>query len=846
MTDTSAATLQAYCVKCKTKRDLGSPEPVYTKTGTPGTRGQCGECGTSLFRMGATAAHDGIPKPEKTERPKRKKTKPKSKAKSNAKWRNIGKLVIVESPKKARNIGEFLGDTYTVISSRGHVRDLLKSRLSVDVENDFEPEYRVPNDKRDFVKELKAAAESADEIYLATDPDREGEAIAWHLVAAAEMQADKLRRVVFYETNKSPVLEAFAHPRTINMDLVDAQQARRILDRLVGYKVTDLLRLKARKGLTAGRVQSIALRLVVEREKEIRGFEPVEYWTIDALLSKQKNTDLEDNFKAGLLRINDRQLARSANDLNKPKSIALHTHDDIELHLETLNQSQFVVNDVKLGKRSKKPSPPFTTTTMRVTAESKLGFRPKKSSRIAQQLYDGIEMGEGTIGLITYIRTDSVNVSPQALEEARQYVQRGFGKDFLPKSPRIYRTKEQRAQEAHEAIRPTSVTRLPKQLEPFLTHDQFRLYQLIWQRFVASQMMNAEYDTVRLDIKAGLVPDDMPYLFRSTASQLRFPGFLALDESTKVENDEISLTAEIAKNDYLNLHKVLPHQHFTQPPPRYSAGKLEEALEEKGIGRPATRESIISKLIDSPERDYINSEGRILIPTDTGIRVVDLLSEYFDVEMDYTYTARIEDQLDEISEGKTDWRPMLDDFYQPFKQRLKNAFEYMPEQDMGEYVGRTCPACKAADLVVIYGRRGKFIGCPNYPECRHTEPFGKPADNTHTDKPRQIAVEKVGRPCPTCGVGNLLIKHSRYGKFIGCSNFPKCRHTEPISTGFLCPQCGSAHQGEIVERRSRKGRLFYGCSRYPDCDFTVWKLPDNLTRVEERTEHETKKESALT
>ena len=779
-------TLQAYCVKCKTKRDMGSPQPVYTKTGVPGSRDQCPVCGTTLFRMGNTEAHADLPKPDKIEKPVRK-AKPKSKKAGKKRKRsplkNVGKLVIVESPAKARSIGGFLGKGYTVMSSKGHVRDLPSYSLAVDVENEFEPTYRVLKDKRDVVSDLQDAADGADEIYLATDPDREGEAIAWHLVAAAKMPSSLVKRVVFHEITDSAIADAFSHPRDINMDLVNAQQARRIIDRLVGYKVSGLLRKKARKGLTAGRVQSIALRFVVEREKEIQAFVPVEYWTIDALLGKQHLNGGASDFEAGLVKIDGKTLARGSKELQNSNAIAFNQEAEVLPHLETLKHCQFVTSAIKRGSRQKSPSAPFTTSTLQQSASNRLGLSTRNTMRIAQQLYEGIDIGAGNaVGLITYMRTDSLTVSNQAVNEARTYVQQSFGKSFVPSSPRKYKTKAKGAQEAHEAIRPTSVSRTPEVMKAKLDNNQFRLYKLIWERFVASQMANAVYDTLRLEISAGLTKDNLPYQFRASGSTLKFAGFLAIDDQFRaVENsaadDEGKVFPALDKDEKLDLRRLLPDQHFTQPPPRYTEATLVRTLEEFGIGRPSTYAPTVS-LIQSPERNYVTREGRQLIPTETGCKISDLLAQYFDVEMDYAFTAKMEDQLDDVSNGKAEWRPMLGDFYKPFEERLTKAHENMPKQDMAE---------------------------------------------------------RVGRNCPDCETGELVIKYSRFGKFIGCSNFPECRRTERYleRTGLLCPECGDGHQGELVERRTKKGRgrVFYGCSRFPECEYSAWSLPKNLPKV---------------
>ena len=791
MTESHVEAFQAYCMKCRTKRDMGAAEPVYTKTGAPGTRGQCSECGTKLFRMGATAAHEGIPKPDKVERPKRKKpkgkakpkSKAKSRAKSTAKRQKVGKLVIVESPAKARSIGGYLGDGYTVMSSLGHVRDLLKSRLSVDVEHDFEPEYRVPNDKRAIVKELRAAAEGADEIFLATDPDREGEAIAWHLVAAAEMPQTNVKRVVFHEITDGAVADAFAQPRQINMDLVNAQQARRILDRLVGYQVSQLLWSKVRGGLSAGRVQSIALRLVVEREKEIEAHAPVEYWTISADLAKRTNGRDSSNFRSRLAKISGVNVTFNTKGGNPP---ILDSAATVKPHVEILRQSQYVVDKIKRGTSQSRPSAPYTTSTLQQAASSRRGFSARRTMQLAQQLYEGIDIGQGNpVGLITYMRTDSVQVSKGAVAEARTYIEKQHGSTYLPKNPPVYKTRSKSAQEAHEAIRPTSVMRSPELMGAYLSLPQLQLYSLIWQRFVGSQMSPAIFDTLSIEVKAGQKSSDMSYLFRASGRKLKFAGHLAVygkddPRMRQARNEQNQTFPDLEVGETLDLRKILPEQHFTQPPPQYTEATLIKQLEDKGIGRPSTYAPTVSVI---QTRDYVTQTDRRLHPTKTGTIVSDLLSEYFDVEMDYDFTANMEDLLDEVSHGKSNWRPMLNEFYGPFSQRLNAARDNMPRQNI---------------------------------------------------------VEKVGRRCPSCEDGDLVIKHSRYGKFIGCSSYPDCKHTERYleRMGLLCPQCGEEDRGEIVQQRSRKGRVFYGCSRYPACDYTVWRLPRDLKKLEEQSTEE--------
>ena len=777
-------TMQAYCVKCKAKRDMQNPEAVYTEKGTPGTKGVCPVCGTSMFRMGATEGHNGLSKPivvastktktakkvaqstkstkAKSASAKGKKGSKKKTAKAGPRRKNIGKLVIVESPAKARSIGGYLGKGYTVMASKGHVRDLLKTQLSVDVDKDFEPRYRVPNDKREIVNEIKAAVDNADAVYLATDPDREGEAIAWHLMAAAEIPDAAAQRVVFHEITKDAVKEAFNHPRDIDMSLVNAQQARRILDRLVGYKITELLWDKVRNYLSAGRVQSVALRMVVDREREIEAFVPVEYWTIDAELSKRpQNGEKPDVFKARLVKIDG-------------EDFELHSAAEVEPHIRKLEKSEYIVTDIKKGSRQRKPSPPFTTSTLQQEASRRFGFNARRTMRAAQQLYEGIELSSGeVVGLITYMRTDSLNISEVAQKEARAFIEKTYGKDYRPDTMPKYKTKSRGAQEAHEAIRPTSVLREPNTLKNVLTSEQFRLYELIWQRFVASQMANAIYDTVRVDIIAGPSKTDRPYLFRASGSRLKFAGFLALyedskDEDDTEESDEGRIFPEMTVNELLRLLQLLPEQHFTQPPPRYTEASLVRTLEEFGIGRPSTYAPTVAVIQD---RDYVTKENKRLLPTETGKTVSDLLVQYFPHEFDYEFTAKMEDKLDNIADTNGVWQPMLHEFYDPFGGRLENARENMPvvKQD-----------------------------------------------------------EKIGRTCPTCGTGDLIIRYGRFGKFIGCSNYPDCNHTEQLIeyTGVACPLCGAEHGGELVVKKARKSnKTFYGCSRYPECEYSAWRLP---------------------
>ncbi|MCB8991222.1 MAG: type I DNA topoisomerase [Ardenticatenaceae bacterium] len=763
--------LIGYCLKCKEKREIQNPQAEWASNGSPATRGVCPVCGTTIYKRGHTAAHDTLPKPEITARPKKAKSRKTSKragakkpSKSKAAasgTRRAGKLVVVESPAKAKTIGRYLGRGYVVKSSVGHVRDLLKSRLSVDVENDFEPEYRVPNDKRQVVKDLKEAAAKAKEIYLATDPDREGEAIAWHVLESAEMDPARTKRVVFHEITKPAIEAAFAVPREIDMDYVDAQQARRILDRLVGYKLSPLLWRKVRGRLSAGRVQSVAVRQVVEREREIEAFVSEEYWTLAAELSPQAANGVErPSFTAKFHKFNG-------------EDPVLQSQADVQPHLDALEKAIWTVGEVRLGKRTRRPAAPFTTSTMQQEASRRLNFGASKTMRVAQSLYEGVDIGEeGSTGLITYMRTDSVTVSKEAQAEARDFIIEEWGADSVPDSPPVYKTRAKAAQEAHEAVRPTSVRRTPKKMKQFLKRDEYRLYRLIWERFVASQMASAVYDTVSADIWAGdgkVVVEQRPYLFRATGSTLRFSGFLALYEETKSEdatdeNGDSTVPSDLTSGELLDLLKLLPEQHFTQPPPRYTEATLVKALEEHGIGRPSTYAAILSTI---EQRGYVERHEKRLVPTETGLVVNDLLVKYFPEILSVNFTARLEDELDEIAEGKP-WVPVLAEFYKDFSEDLQKADKAIPKIDLRE------------------------------------EP------------------EEVGRECPLCGEP-LVYRQGRYGRFIGCSNFPTCRHTEQIleKIGVACPNDG----GDLVVKRTRRGRVFYGCANYPDCDWTSWKKP---------------------
>ncbi|HMX20163.1 MAG TPA: type I DNA topoisomerase [Anaerolineales bacterium] len=729
--------MEAYCMKCKTKREMKDPVAGFNAKGSPVTTGTCPECGTKLYRMGKTDAHADMvapPRPEKV-------------------VVRDGKLVIVESPAKAKTVGRFLGKGYTVRASVGHVRDLLKSQLSVDVENNFEPKYRVPNEKKDVVKEIKKLASTAEEIYLATDPDREGESISWHLMEAAQIEPERTKRVVFHEITAPAVAEAFSHPREINMDLVNAQQARRVLDRLVGYSISPILWEKVRGRLSAGRVQSVALRLIVDREREIDEFKPVEYWSIHAEL---KHGSAKTSFLSKLVRIDD-------------KEPELPNEETVRPILVDMETAAYAVTKVKRGERRRKPAGPFTTSTLQQEASRKLGFTAKRTMGLAQGLYEGQDVGEGgTTGLITYMRTDSMNVSALAQNEAREYVSGKYGSDYLPAEAPMYKTKSAGAQEAHEAIRPTSVMRDPEKVKEFLDPAMFKLYRLIWQRFVASQMESAVFDTLQVEVTGKTSAHE--YLLRASGSAVKFPGFLvvyeeAKNEDVKTEEDEenVKIPAGIAEGQEQELVRLIPEQHFTQPPPRFSEASLVQTLEENGIGRPSTYAPTISTI---QQRGYVERVDKRLIPTDTGLQVNDLMVQYFPEVVDFNFTAHMEEDLDKIADGEMIWTDAIREFYNPFAEDVKKAQAEMPVTKSGpEPIGRACPTC-GKELVIRYGRFGKFISCSGFPECRYTEPW----------------LEKIGVSCPK-------------------------------------------DHGDLVERKTRKGRTFFGCMNYPNCDFTSWKRP---------------------
>ena len=775
-------------------------------------------------------------------------------------------LVIVESPAKAKTIQKYLGKGFTVEASLGHVKDLPKSTLGVDTDNDFETEYVVIPGKEKVLSKLKKLALSADNIYLAPDPDREGEAIAAHLAEELgngekkkkkkkkeEPGEERIRRVTFNEITQRAVRAAFEHPRAIDQNLVDAQQARRVLDRLVGYQVSPLLWDKVRRGLSAGRVQTVALRLIVDREREIKAFEKKEYWTIDAHLAAPKPPAFDARF------------------LGKgEEKIEVTNGEDAEKIRLALEKADWVVRSAEKKERRRNPTPPFTTSKLQQDSSRKLRFSVKRTMMIAQRLYEGIELGEeGLVGLITYMRTDSTRVSPDAITEIREYVTKEYGTNYLPESPNTYKEKKE-AQAAHEAIRPTSAMRHPDQVKQYLQEDEFKVYKLIWQRFVASQMNPAVFDQTTVDIDAKSGTD--VFWFRVTGSVMKFDGFLKVYEESKEGKDEEDEELKhklppLEAGQKLTLRELKPEQHFTEPPPRYNEASLVKELEERGIGRPSTYATILSTI---QERQYATKIGGKFTPTEIGLVVTDLLVENFKDIFDFQYTARLEEELDEIEEGKETWTDTLAEFYKKFAKDLKYAEKHMENiKRMEKPTDEKCELC-GAPLVIKWGKHGSFYACSTYDKenpdtCKFTKenPINLPdldsadlqetAQEEYCENCGRVMVLKRGRfgqfmactgypdckttrrldqgkrvpdipldeKCPDCG-RNLIIRHGRFGEFTSCSGYPECKYVKQNFIGMKCPLCG---EGELVEKRARKGNTFYGCSRYPKCKFTSAAKP---------------------
>lgn len=719
-------------------------------------------------------------------------------------------LVIVESPAKAKTIKKYLGKGYEVMASYGHVRDLLPKEGAVDPSNDFAMKYQIIEKNQKHIDAIAKAIKKSDALYLATDPDREGEAISWHIcehLKEKKLLKDKeVHRVVFHEITKRAIQEAMAHPRPLAEDLVNAQQARRALDFLVGFNLSPLLWKKIRRGLSAGRVQSPALRMIVERELEIEKFEAREYWTIEADLKKGSSAQ----FMGKLTHFEGEKLTQFS--VNNEKQ----AHSTEQTLSKAANGTLKIIK-VDKRKRKRNPAPPFITSTLQQEASRKLGFTAQRTMRTAQQLYEGIDTGSGAIGLISYMRTDSVNLAQEAIDEIRGFIDQRYGKENVPDKPNAYKTKSKNAQEAHEAIRPTSILTEPASIKEHLTKDQFKLYELIWKRTLACQMIHATINTMAVDLTAGSEQN----LFRANGSSIDTPGFMAVyqeDVDDAKASDDEKMLPPLQQGDEVNLLKIRTEQHFTEPPPRYSEASLVKTLEEHGIGRPSTYASIISTL---QQREYVTLEKRRFKPTDVGRIVNKFLTEYFFKYVDYEFTAKLEDELDAISRGEEDWLPLLTSFWSPFKHLIDETEANVSRQDVThEALDEECPKC-GKPLSIRLGRRGRFVGCTGFPDCDYTRSLDEDAESAAEPE----VVE--GRTCPKCD-SPLIIRTGRYGKFIGCSAYPDCKHIEPLEkpqdTGVECPEC---HKGTMVSRKSRYGKLFYSCSCYPECKYAVWNEPIN-------------------
>lgn len=718
-------------------------------------------------------------------------------------------LVIVESPAKAKTIKKYLGGDFHIVASYGHVRDLLPKEGAVDPSHHFAMRYELIEKNEKHVATIVSAMKKADALYLATDPDREGEAISWHIYTILKdkkaLGKKPVHRIVFNEITKSAVQAAVSHPREISMDLVNAQQARRALDYLVGFNLSPLLWKKIRYGLSAGRVQSPALRMIVEREEEIEKFITQEYWNLEAAVVAEKKA-----FSAKL----------TVFEGEKQEQFSITNAEQAEktkAKLMKAAKGQFQVFKVEKKQRKRHPAAPFITSTMQQEAARKLGFAVQRTMRIAQQLYEGVELDAGSVGLITYMRTDSVNLAQDAINEIRDLITTRYGKENVPDEARVYKTKAKNAQEAHEAIRPTSVMRAPESVKSFLSPEQFKLYDLIWKRTVASQMISATIDTLTIEMAAGSEANQ----FRATGSAVLDPGYMrvyqeGVDEKPEELGDE-HLLPHLKEGDVVEVTDIACNQHFTEPPPRYSEATLIKSLEEHGIGRPSTYAAIVSTL---QTREYVVLDNKRFKPTDIGRVVNRFLTQYFTRYVDYGFTAQLEDELDEVSRGEKEWVPLLEQFWDPFKGQVDNIAETVKRKDVTqELLNEKCPEC-GKPLSVRLGKRDRFIGCTGYPDCSYTRAMEEKADDASHD-----AELVEGRQCPDCG-GELKIKHGRYGKFIGCGNYPKCKHIEslnkPVDTGVECPEC---KQGKMVKRQSRRGRVFFSCNRYPDCKYAVWNEP---------------------
>lgn len=721
-------------------------------------------------------------------------------------------LVIVESPAKCKTIEKYLGKDFTVLASYGHVRDLIPKEGAVDPTHDFAMKYQVIDRNQRHLQEIAKSVKSADTLYLATDPDREGEAISWHVfeyLKDKKLLKDKdVKRVVFHEITKKAVTEAIANPTELSLNLINAQQARRALDYLVGFNLSPLLWKKIRRGLSAGRVQSPALRMIVERELEIEAFKTREYWSHTAEASAQSQA-----FKAKLTHYQGEKL-------NQFSFENTEQAQQVKQNLLEAADGTLVVAKIEKKQRSRNPAPPFITSTLQQEAARKLGFTTRRTMMVAQQLYEGIDLGGETAGLISYMRTDSVNLADEALVEIRALIAEKYGADNVPKEPRRFKTKSKNAQEAHEAIRPTSAQRLPEQVKAFLSVEQYKLYDLIWKRTIACQMMHATLNQVAVDLHCGSDQN----VFRATGSTVMHPGFMSVylegeDDSQEAGDDQDRLLPPMEEGRPVQLLDINANQHFTEPPPRYSEASLVKALEEFGIGRPSTYATIISTL---QNREYVTLESKRFYPTDVGRIVNKFLTEHFTKYVDYSFTANLEDELDAVSRGEKEWVPLMNAFWQPFHDLIADKDTSVQRKDVTqETLDESCPECQSP-LSIRLGRNGRFIGCTNYPACSYTRNL---SDDNESGSSEPEVVE--GRHCPKCQ-SSLVIKTGRYGKFLGCSGYPNCKHIEPLEkpagTGVKCPQC---HSGDILKRKSRNGKIFFSCSEYPKCSYALWDAPVN-------------------
>ena len=734
-------------------------------------------------------------------------------------------LVIVESPAKAKTISQFLGKDYEVQASMGHVRDLPKSIMGIDIEHDFKPAYIIPMDKRKTIAGLKKFIKSDTKLWIATDEDREGEAIGWHLMKALKVNEKKqdVKRIVFHEITKNAILESLKNPRRLDVNLIDAQQARRVLDRLVGYELSPLLWKKVRYGLSAGRVQSVAVRLIVDREREILAFKPEEFWKTIGLFSKEaKSASANKQFEAELSTIN-----------NKKTIVA--NKDESDKILKDLKSADFQVKDVEEKQVSRNPAPPFITSTLQQEASRKLGYSVKKAMMIAQQLYEGVQIGGEHAGLITYMRTDSFNLSNLAIAQAKEVIADLYGKEYVADKPRIYK-KAKGAQEAHEAIRPTDLAKTPDSIKSHLDRDQFRLYELVWKRTIACQMKEAKLNQVGIDIECSVKAKTLPYIFRAVGRTVIFQGFMKVyiegeDHPTgengteNSQDDKEKILPNLKAGDNLDCHKMDSTQHFTQPPARYTEASLVKKLEAEGIGRPSTYAPTITTIIT---RGYIKKEIKVLIPTDTGMVVTDLLVKAFPDIVDYRFTAEMEENLDKIAEGKKEWVPIIKAFYVPFHSNVVEKDKTLKKSDVVtfEESEEKCEKC-GSKMVVKLGRYGKFLSCSNYPKCKNAKPLDKgtsPGGIEQKPIDPELIKKLAGRKCDKCGA-QMEVRRGRYGEFLGCSNYPKCKNIQPIIkfSGVKCPKCG---KGQLIERRTKKGgRIFWGCNQYPKCKFATWDKP---------------------